>query len=338
MSFSFQDVLDTASDIVIVTEADIDPPGPAIVYVNEAFVRCTGYQKSEIIGLSPRILQGPDTDPQTTAEIREALSRGEGIHTTILNYAKNGRAYWLDIKIVPLFGPDGRITHFAGIERDMTERIALEARLRDLASSDALTGVPNRRHLYELAEQEIKRCQRYNRALSALVLDIDHFKRINDSFGHAAGDQAIRAVAEVCASSLRAADILGRVGGEEFAVFMPETPGVMALRVAERIRARIAGLTVAYEKLRFGVTASIGVSEFWPGRDSLETVLVRADQALYRAKFDGRDRVVLDPSPGAAAPRTPEAQSARAQNARTRNARVQGGTAATCAAAASKEP
>ena len=328
MSFSFQDVLDTASDIVIVTEADIDPPGPRIVYVNEAFVRCTGYQKSEILGQSPRILQGPDTDPQTTAEIRDALSRGQGIHTTILNYAKNGRAYWLDIKIVPLFGPDGRITHFAGIERDMTERIALEARLRDLASSDALTGIPNRRHLYDLAEQEIRRCQRYNRPLSALVLDIDHFKRVNDSYGHAAGDQAIRAVAQACAASLRAADILGRVGGEEFAVFMPETSGAMALHVAERICARIAELNLEHESQRFGVTASIGVSEFWPGRDSLEAVLMRADRALYRAKLDGRDRVVLDPNPGPLALATPTVKCAPAQ----------GGTAATCAAAASKEP
>ena len=125
-------IIENTNDVVIVTRADpLDEPGPVIEYVNSAFTRLTGYLPEEVIGRSPRILQGPETDPATRRRIGEALRRGEPIREEILNYAKDGREYWLDLQILPLPGTDGRVTHFAAIERDLTDRHMAEQAQRE---------------------------------------------------------------------------------------------------------------------------------------------------------------------------------------------------------------
>lgn len=121
-NFSLEDVVKFANDIVIVTKADpLDAPGPEIVYVNQAFTDLTGFTPEEVIGKNPRILQGPESDTKTRAEIRAALVRKEPFRTVILNYSKSGRKYWLDINIIPLQNRNGEVTHFAAIERDLTD-------------------------------------------------------------------------------------------------------------------------------------------------------------------------------------------------------------------------
>lgn len=125
--FAFEDIIANANDIVIVTEADpLDDPGPRIVYVNPAFTALTGYTPEEVLGRTPRILQGPDTDPDTLRRISAALHRHEPVREEILNYSKSGREYWLDMNIVPLVDADGGVRYFAAIERDLTERVAAE--------------------------------------------------------------------------------------------------------------------------------------------------------------------------------------------------------------------
>lgn len=122
IDFLIEDVVKFANDIVIVTEAyPLDEPGPKIVYVNEAFTRLTGYTEEEVLGKTPRILQGPGSDPTVRAEIRKALNLKKSIRTTILNYSKSGKKYWLDLNIIPLKNKNGEVTHFAAIERDLTE-------------------------------------------------------------------------------------------------------------------------------------------------------------------------------------------------------------------------
>ena len=121
-NFSLEDIIKSTNDIVIVTEASpVDAPGPHIVYVNQAFTELTGFTAKEVIGKSPRILQGPDSDPKTRAKIREALIEKKAIRTTIVNYSKSGRKYWLDLNIIPLKNKKGEVTHFAAIERDLTD-------------------------------------------------------------------------------------------------------------------------------------------------------------------------------------------------------------------------
>lgn len=129
--FSLEDVVKFANDIVIITEASpLDPPGPRIVYVNQAFTDLTGFTPEEVIGKTPRILQGPQSDPNTRAEIRAALGRKEPFRTVIVNYSKSGRKYWLDINIIPLKSSNGEVTHFAAIERDLTDIKNAEEEIR----------------------------------------------------------------------------------------------------------------------------------------------------------------------------------------------------------------
>jgi len=171
--------------------------------------------------------------------------------------------------------------------------LAMHEQLLELALTDPLTGVFNRRAFLERAEGELARTRRTGRPLSALMCDIDHFKRINDTHGHAAGDEALKRFAACCRAHLRVSDVLGRLGGEEFAILLPETGAGEAVLVAERLREAVAGLEVESEEARFGLTVSIGATAFLCGADTVDRALARADEALYRAKTGGRNRVEL---------------------------------------------
>jgi diguanylate cyclase (GGDEF)-like protein/hemerythrin-like metal-binding protein len=172
--------------------------------------------------------------------------------------------------------------------------------LEQMASTDMLTGAWNRRHFEEAVEGEIHRSSRYGHPLSLLFLDIDHFKRINDTFGHAAGDQVLREMASCIRGAIRLSDSLARWGGEEFLVLMPNTGLSSATALAERVRSHLAGHTFTGVGQ---VTASLGVAEYLPA-NSLHEWLDRADRAMYRAKGEGRNRVEADPGRNAACPAT----------------------------------
>jgi diguanylate cyclase (GGDEF)-like protein len=156
---------------------------------------------------------------------------------------------------------------------------------------DALTGVNNRRHFSELLEAELERSRRYSRCLSVMMFDLDHFKKVNDTYGHAAGDEALRTFARTLQrSGLRKNDFWGRLGGEEFALVLPETCIDGALLPAERIRSMLEETSIQFEQVTFRITVSIGISQYQLG-DTIETVLGRADQAMYEAKQTGRNRI-----------------------------------------------
>ncbi|WP_096704489.1 GGDEF domain-containing protein [Magnetospirillum sp. 15-1] len=169
------------------------------------------------------------------------------------------------------------------------------AELEELASRDPLTGIANRRHFEHLAGLELDHARRMGRSFALLALDIDHFKRINDTWGHAAGDEALKAFTNACRLALREYDILGRVGGEEFAVALPNTGPDGARVLAERLRAAVAELLIRPAKGQFfDLTVSVGVAQLRDTDLTVATVLERADQALYRAKNSGRNRVVSE--------------------------------------------
>ncbi|MDD5034659.1 MAG: diguanylate cyclase [Methylococcaceae bacterium] len=180
-----------------------------------------------------------------------------------------------------------------GVIQDITDRKELEWKLEQEARTDVLTGCANRRYFLELAGHELARSRRYTKELSVLMLDLDHFKAVNDLHGHQVGDLALQKLAQVCRAILRGEDAIGRLGGEEFAILLPETGGEKAIEVAERLRKEIAAAQVALDgkpPLRF--TTSIGVATVAPADSGIDTVLGRADQALYEAKRSGRNRVI----------------------------------------------
>lgn len=174
--------------------------------------------------------------------------------------------------------------------------------VRQLARTDPLTGLANRRHFFELAQRELERVRRGRGAVAIIMLDIDHFKQVNDCFGHQSGDMALRAVADLLRDGLRAADVSARFGGEEIVVLLPDTDLTRAMAVAERLRQAVSALSLPTARGTLSLTASFGVAALNAGQPliSLETLLARADEACYTAKRCGRDCVVAWPHLAAA--------------------------------------
>jgi diguanylate cyclase (GGDEF)-like protein len=183
-----------------------------------------------------------------------------------------------------------------GVRTDITERKRLEARLHELATRDALTGLPNRREAMRLLAEELMRVQRDMSAASVLMLDVDHFKRINDTYGHAGGDSALKFCAQQISARLRAIDTCSRLGGEEFAVLLPGTDLGGARVIAERLRASLEAATMELDGQPLRMTVSIGAAQLRPTDADADAALRRADAALYRAKSEGRNRVVTETS------------------------------------------
>ena len=182
------------------------------------------------------------------------------------------------------------------LEKEIAERKRLEQELKQLASTDELTGSMNRRQFLETATRELKRACRHKSALSVAVLDIDHFKQINDTYGHAAGDRVLQSLAQVCRSSIREIDLFARFGGDEFVMLMPETSPAMAIKVVERVRLAVAGTTMVVGECTVEITLSAGITSLGKDETNLDILLGRADQGLYQAKIDGRNRVAVKPA------------------------------------------
>ncbi len=179
------------------------------------------------------------------------------------------------------------------LEKELSKRKALEKVLRKLADHDPLTGLLNRRSFVARVNHEINRLHRYKNDLSYMIIDIDHFKRINDTYGHLTGDMVLKAFSKKISGILRESDFIGRIGGEEFAIALPDTSMDSAKKMAERIRKEIAGHTIQYKTKSISVTVSIGLSKFMLDEKSIVEVFSRADSALYQAKNSGRNKVCV---------------------------------------------
>ena len=195
---------------------------------------------------------------------------------------------WYLGRVTPLqSNPGGAVISHMNI----TNRKLIEFELEKLASTDPLTGLPNRRYFLEASTKEAERVGRFGIPASVIMIDFDHFKNINDTYGHAAGDETLRRISHVCKASLRQIDVLARQGGEEFVVFLPGTDEAAATLVAEKLRCAVRDTLIETDPHRFSITASFGVTEVSGSDIGLDDCLSRADLALYLAKRAGRNRV-----------------------------------------------
>ncbi len=275
-----------------------------IEYVNPNFTTITGYTSEEILGRNPRILKSGLTSIKVYEELWHALISGKEWRGEILNRKKNGDIFWEFASISAITDPLGRITHFVSVTEDISVRKAVEEKIRilnieleKLAMTDFLTGLFNRRFFIQRSTDEVKRAKRNAEPLALLMLDFDEFKKVNDTYGHETGDLALQQVSSVMKASLREIDILGRMGGEEFAVFLPNTSLEEALLLAERVRQSLENISFEKTKGILKITASIGVAAFTDEMSDIDDLIRNADKALYQAKANGRNSVVAYKEP-----------------------------------------
>lgn len=267
-----------------------------IVFTNPKFSETTGYTSEEVLGKNPRILKTEETPGSKHKDLWKTLLAGQSWHGIFRNRKKNGELYWESSVISPVKDALGNTSHFLSVQEDITERKRLEEELHQRATTDELTGVFNRRHLLELASGEIKRAIRLKHPMAIALIDIDRFKHINDTYGHAAGDQVLLTFTKICQKNIRAIDVFARFGGDEFVLLLPETSLAQACEVVERIRVHLMAQPVEFGDRLMPVTISSGISGLASDLETLDSLMERADQALYQAKEAGRNCVRVEHS------------------------------------------
>lgn len=262
------------------------------IYANPQMAKAYGTSVDNIIGH-----QDIDFIPEDIAKrFREldlqAIESGKSLvdQASLTDSNGNQSHYWT--VLVPWKTPDNT-NAIVGISTDITELQNLKDKLASQAKTDELTGISNRRGFYERAAHEFSRSRRYNTPLSYIAIDLDHFKTINDSYGHIVGDHVLIGFAGACQRSLRQEDFFVRTGGEEFGILLPNTKQDKAFDVAERIRQTISTLIPVADLAELRITASFGVATLNEQDTSFENLFSRADQALYLAKKTGRNRVFI---------------------------------------------
>jgi diguanylate cyclase (GGDEF)-like protein/PAS domain S-box-containing protein len=279
-------IFSSVNAIVITCRKDGDN---LIEYVNPAFEALTGYTLAEVKGRDPRFMRIEGCDVGEQRRIHEALERRESVRAVLRNRRKNGETFWNELRIDPVAGMDGDVTHFVAVISDITEARHYERRLHHLAHHDPLTGLANRTLLQDRLKQAIDACRRDGTLGALAFLDLDNFKYINDNFGHDAGDAVLHAIADRLRDNVREDDTVARVGGDEFVIVIRDQPNAARVGdLVERVRRSIAvPIHAAGQEIVAG--SSIGVSLFPRDGSSVDRVMRAADAAMYHAKTLGKN-------------------------------------------------
>ena len=282
--------LASSSNGIMITRSVADDH--SIVYVNPAFERITGYSAEEVIGLEGRFLVRDGLAQPDLEHIRSALRENREGSATLRNYRKDGSLFWNELHIAPVQDlTDGTTTHFVSVINDISERVRYQHALEYQANHDSLTGLANRNLLGDRIEQAIAWSKRNGHVMGVLLLDLDHFKLINDASGHNAGDALLKEVAHRLMACVRETDTVARLGGDEFVIILTDLPQPGDVdQIAEKILATLSGPVEIAGRDIF-VTASIGVSLYPRDGDQGEILLRYADMAMYRVKEHGRNSV-----------------------------------------------
>jgi diguanylate cyclase (GGDEF)-like protein/PAS domain S-box-containing protein len=287
-------VVDSTDDAIVTKSRE-----GTILSWNRAAERLYGYSAEEAIGRDSEILVPPHRAGEELQLLRQVFSGASIDRLETERRRKDGELIAVSMMMSPVCDATGRVVAAAAIARDITERRRYEERLRYLADYDQLTGLYNRRRFTEEVKHELARSGRYHAAGAVLSVDLDNFKSTNDAAGHAAGDAVLTAVARVLERRLRESDVVARLGGDEFAVLLPEVGVADARRAAQDLLDAIDNCRPMFGGRSFRVTASIGVAVFESDDATADELLVNADLAMYAAKAQGRDRVVVyTPSEG----------------------------------------
>jgi diguanylate cyclase (GGDEF)-like protein/PAS domain S-box-containing protein len=288
----FRTLLDNSSDAIEV----IDPATMRLLDVNETQCRELGYSREELLTMSVKDIETEFTANQILEFKAQILQNGEGRFEST-HRRKDDTTYPVEVraKLVEIGKP-----YLLSIVSDITDRKLAEAevqklqeQLREQALHDPLTGLYNRRYLDETIARELVRAARYKQPIGIVMCDLDHFKRVNDTHGHLAGDEVLRVFAELLKKHARGSDIVCRFGGEEFVMFLPDMPAAVAYQRAEQLRVELAAKRITLGAAVIQVTASFGVAAFPENGKTMDSLISAVDTAMYQAKEAGRDRVVV---------------------------------------------
>ncbi|RJX31963.1 MAG: diguanylate cyclase [Oxalobacter sp.] len=259
--------------------------------ISSGFGVLAGIDVDECIGKTPWEM-GIDIAEESMTAYRALLQRQEEFSDFECSFInRSGEKKIVSVSGKAVYDTEGRFTGFRGTGKDVTERKRLEMELTQMAKTDELTGLVNRRHFMELAQNEHRRALRLQQSLALAAVDIDRFKFINDSHGHAAGDQVLQALAKVFLKNIREIDVFARLGGDEFVLLLPGASTAQAIEVIERTRKALAEERIQLADQAVSITISAGIASLGSGDTSLESLMQRADQALYASKEGGRNRV-----------------------------------------------
>jgi diguanylate cyclase (GGDEF)-like protein/PAS domain S-box-containing protein len=285
--------IESSVNAIVIT--DFTRPDQPIEYVNPAFEKITGYSAAEVVGRNSRFLLGAEPDQPAMHEIEMALREQREGHAVLRNYRKDGSVFWNEFYIAPVRNDDGDVTHFVAVMNDVSESKRYEEQLAHQANFDPLTGLANRNLLQDRLRQAIARAHRDRGTLTAVVLDVDNFKLVNDSLGHNVGDELLKKIATRLKSCVRESDTVARLGGDEFVLVLLDRAGERASLESEITSLMHKLLSHVSDPMTLGsrpvrASCSIGVSVYPQDGADAETLLKNADAAMYRAKELGRNR------------------------------------------------
>ncbi len=265
--------------------------------INDTYCRITGYSRDELIDGEKSFQQitfpdDLDSDLQKKHQLLKGSTNSYDIEKRYVR--KDGSIAWVHLSVSLIKDVYDQPYGLIAAVQDITNLKMLQEELKNQAHIDFLTGVPNRRYFMELAEHELARLHRYANLLAVIMVDVDYFKNINDTYGHKAGDLVLQKIVQTMLSELREVDIIGRIGGEEFAILLPNTDQQHSLEVAGRLQAAVANADITIDDGHsIKITISIGVALLTGIHDSIEPLLNKADRGLYQAKTLGRNRIVM---------------------------------------------
>ena len=293
-------VVDDSEDNARLLEYDLNDDGfdVLIALSGDECITTAATRRPDLILLDMRMpgLSGLETleklkDFAETADIPVIIISASNSDDNIIKALDLGASDYVNKPVVyPILA--ARMRTALRVKQATLELEVVNQELRRLATTDPLTRLANRRHFFSLAHAEFAKAQRHKRPLSIIMMDVDEFKQINDTHGHAAGDRALDILADCCREAVRESDLVGRIGGEEFAICCPDADLSGATAIAERIRVTCEKRTIHYGQLQFNFTVSLGVTTRNSEDDSFEDMLNRADQLLYQAKNKGRNRAI----------------------------------------------